>query len=376
MAAHRYWRLLGLRCLSGQAYSGVSGVRLYEGEGGPDVAPEAAASYTQSPQYTQGSIFGSGAGSGSLVQFEGDVHKGIIFDFGAGNEKELTALALYPNRDSAARTWSDIEIARSDDGADWETGWWAIRKGSGWDSGTFTTITRPAAEPHQHWRVRPELSQDGDRINACAELAIYGSVGGINLSLAGVASAPDQFAFYSPAWANDDNPGTFWIGDRRVERGCWIAVALPSPVDAAQVGFTAPHDGSFNRCPASGWVESSPDGESFLPRLYFSGVTWTANQVVTFNLGEGGGYPEDAAARLTQAVALALATGSTPAKLAQGAALSLGTGTFPARLTEAHVRAMWARSTPTRASQAAVLLLARPRPVRNVTRQLVLANVF
>jgi hypothetical protein len=224
-------------------------------------------------------------------QADGTSGQWIGQDFGAGNEKDIVEITMQLlSGVTLSRGMREFDVQYSDDNSTWTTSWSVTTT---WPSTAQQTFTKPSAVASRYWRVRCNLTYAGLSSMSCAEMELRESSGGSDATGSGTASASTTAAGTAAVNAFDNDTSTIWSGNSDVAASSWLRYDFGSGVTKSivQVSFTARNDATlFNQAPASGWVESSTDGVNFLPRISFSGLSWSqgSTNLIPSSGGSGG----------------------------------------------------------------------------------------
>lgn len=284
MAAHRYWRVY-CRMNSGDTnYTGLTEVEMATSAAGADVTSTTFAIGSGTYQAGTASDAFDDDFTGDVVQWTGTgAGKWVGQDFGAANEKDIIEVRIRPNKDAANRTFAEFDIQFSDDNVTWTTLWSASY--TAWVIGTTVTFSLPSAVASRHWRLRADTLVSGNTMS-CAELEMRLTHGGADQCSGGTASARTTYSGYPASQAFDNNSATLWSGNAGVDDCEWLAYDFGSGVtkDIQQLYFTSRNDASYTQSPTAGWIESSPDGVSWLKRKTFSGLSWSQGSSNTIDV--------------------------------------------------------------------------------------------
>jgi hypothetical protein len=288
MAAHRYWRIRQRINAGGTTYSGVTEIEMAETAGGADVTSSTFGFCSLTPQAgTVANAFDNN--TTTRLQVTGTSIYWVGQDFGAGNEKDIAEVRIWPNTDAANRTFGEFDIEWSDDGATYTTAWSCSY--TAWVIVTSVTFTKPSALASRYWRVRADTVGSGNNMS-CAECEMRETASGADQTGSGTASARTTFSGSPASNAFDNNSSTLWSGTSGVDDCEWLAYDFGAGVTKAidEISWTARSDSALFQNPTAGWLESSPDGRSWRTRRTFSGVTWsTLGQTQTIIAASSGG---------------------------------------------------------------------------------------
>lgn len=140
---HRYWRLNFTATYANNSVR-LQEVELYTAVGGADVTGSGTASAeagnaAQAFDNNTGTEWDTLSGGGGLPDW-------LQYDFGAGNEKDIVSIGLFPNS-TTLQCPKNFDVLYSDDGSTWTT-YWSITNasfpGGGGAGSTFSKFTDPA----------------------------------------------------------------------------------------------------------------------------------------------------------------------------------------------------------------------------------------
>jgi hypothetical protein len=269
---HRYWRIYSRLNGGNSGTTAIYELQLRTAVGGTTVTGSGGA--TSSAGTAANAFDGNTATACNLTNAVGQWLK---YDFGAGNERDIVEIAAVCDSSSGTNL-NEFDIQWSDDGSTWTTAW-SVSKPTGWTAGTTYVFTKPDAVASRYWRVRG-FTAVGSGAEYVSEMEMRSAIGGADQCSGGTAIARGWFSTYVPANAFDNNFSTFYIGNAVGSESAWLGYDFGSGVTKSilQVSYTTEPagGGSYNNSPSSGVVESSPDKISWLPRIPFSGLTWTS----------------------------------------------------------------------------------------------------
>ena len=131
--SHRYWRLYHPFSATNGSYMGYGEIELMDDSGidltsPADAAARATASSfqvagTEAAQAFDDVLTKGGAGDYNWWQTSKADNSWIAWDFGEGNEKDISRVRVYSNLDGVDRTLDGARVQYSDDGAIWQTSW-------------------------------------------------------------------------------------------------------------------------------------------------------------------------------------------------------------------------------------------------------------
>lgn len=291
MATHRYWRLYCRKTAGATDFVGVTEIEMATSAAGADVTSTAFAIGSGSYQAGTASDAFDNDFTGDVLQWDITELPGVWVgqNFGAGNEKDIVEVRVRPNKDAANRTFGEFDVQFSDDNVTWTTAW-SVTKTSGYVVGTTFTFTPPSAAASRYWRVRGENVSN----MSCAEMEMRESAGGADATGSGTPTASSTFdGTTGAAKAFDNSAATLWSSANvSVLASEWIRYDFGVGVtkDIQEISYQTRNDAFFAQAPASGWVESSADAVNWLPRKYFSGLSWSAGatNLITLVAGAGG----------------------------------------------------------------------------------------
>lgn len=369
MAAHRYWRILGLYNAAG-AQRGYSGLKFLQG----GVVQTTHLGTITGDAAVDGSIsqiFNATAGAGTICQWPSG-QKQITYDFGAGNAKDIDEIQIYPDRDGVNRTYNDMVILSSDDNATW-TVEWLLRMASWTGVASFKSFPRPAADPsgYRAWRIRSYTQRTDQTRMAIAEIEMRLTVAGADQCSGGTPYYTSQNNGTTDAGANafDNNNATAWTSLAQDARSAWIGYDFGSGVKKEILDFNIriPNNSNWGWAPTEFYIDVTNDdpvsanGSNWLSIFNNIGapLSWGAQGEAQSVLLEP---PASEAVEVSQAFTLALAGGANTV-VSQLAFLAMYS--YPAEtveLSQLELRALMSQSRDTRISQAAVLVLVKENP--------------
>lgn len=274
MAAHRYWRLRCRLNAGDSGFTGLTEIQMRTVSGGANVATGGTAISTGTIQAGSAAQCFDGNTTTTLIQWSGNGAGGALsvgYDFGAGNEKDILEIVVWPDKDAAARAFGEFDAQYSDDNVTWTTAWSVTA--SGWVVGTSKTFTKPSAAAHRYWRIRPFKAFNGGTSGfGIAEVEMKETVGGSDATGSGTASARTTFSGTSAANAFDNSSSTIYSHNTTAFESDWLQYDFGSGVTKTIVEVTLlpRNDISWGQAPTSAYVESSPDAVNFLERFRFT----------------------------------------------------------------------------------------------------------
>lgn len=217
----------------------------------------------------------TGAGSG-FCQVTGAA--AVNFDTTFLTAKAVHGVKIWPMRDAVARTPGHFDIQAFVSGA-WQTVFsvamptWTIDVPQ-----TFLKPTHTAAA--RYWRNRVTTLSGGGTL-AMSEQQWRLTLGGANAALSKVAIFRAEQAGQPASNLHDGNINTFYASTNAVFYAdadyAGVDMGVGQTANFAQMAMSARNDGFPNQCPASGQIQSSDDGISWLPRKTYSLPAFTTN---------------------------------------------------------------------------------------------------
>lgn len=166
MAAHRYWRVFHLT-VNGGEYASWAEIEMFETIGGANVCVggTASASSFYGVGYEPSVAFDGNKTTDAFwttVQYQQN-NSWIMYDFGAGNEKDIVEFAVTSRQASLNQTPRDFYLQWSDDSISWHTAAICIDQ-TGWTSNqtrtfrSYSDIVYSLARPYSTDAELPVLS--------------------------------------------------------------------------------------------------------------------------------------------------------------------------------------------------------------------------
>jgi hypothetical protein len=327
--AHRYWRIFVSTSSSG-GFPAFSNIEMREAGGGADATfPGGTANASTTFNGDTLASYAFDADANTIWMANGATNQWVSFDFGSGNAKSITEVALTSRNDAFFNDCIATGMVQYADGdifnpASWttafsiSTGSWTqaqtktfnaagtVSYGAGATSqaqsdaatvgvsvdctvaiGQAQTAAAAASNgAHRYWRVNVTAA-NGRNWVGCAKLAMRSTFGGADLCTGGTAIAQNQYdpegqvpanAFDSDAnseWASGSGVVPVWLG---YDFGAGNAKAI------VEFAWTARTDSfGVTDSPSAGALQYSDDGTNWTEAFPFSGSTgWTAGETRTF----------------------------------------------------------------------------------------------
>jgi hypothetical protein len=281
MAAHRYWRLY-CTAGNGEPNLGLAEIQLRASLGGADETGSGTASASSG---TAANLFDNN-NTTVLTTTSGAYPHWISYDFGAGNDKAITEIAIN-TRTQIRYSPTDFQLQWSDDNSAWTT-LFTVKGFGEWPSGQATFMVFNADRIYdngvsgQFWRLRSTATDGGAQVGLC-ELMLYDS-SGINQCSGGTpfsstqleGGGPNTQAFDGIVTGGDTNR---WNGFSVAE---WIGYKFPSAKTIITVGIVA--QTTFQSKSPKDFVIEYWDGSAYQTAMTLTNITgWTSGQTRYFN---------------------------------------------------------------------------------------------
>jgi hypothetical protein len=292
LGAHRYWRMVFRETGNGTTgFLGLAEVELFEDYFGANIAPLATVTTdcttlsNQGPTKAKdaGASVGSATWLGSLTDMVFGastwVNKYLKFDFGSGNDKEITVHRVIGSALAATldqpKKW---DWQYSDDDTNWTTVE-TIDGQTGWDDFEIRTFAAPGVSApsysgspwgtHTYWRILLINVAQPNFAFGCREVELRATPGGADQATGGTATAGNSFSgSFLPANAFDDSTATAWasaswsgasaISTNFLRYQFGSAVAVAGVLWNARAGST-----EGRQSPSTSWVQFSDDGTNW-----------------------------------------------------------------------------------------------------------------
>jgi hypothetical protein len=205
-SGHRYWRIkFHTTNDTGGGTMQVGEVELHTSIGGADVTGSgtASASYNNG---TAGDAFDNNTSSHWDVA-SGNYPATLVYDFGAGNEKDIVEFAIYASDGPSAPRKFDLEW--SDDNSAWTT-LFEIAGETGWSSATTRTWSA-STDPdlYRYWRMYV-TANNGNAYVSLQSFEMRESISGADITDSANAIGNDAQFTLEPSRAFDRNTTTVW----------------------------------------------------------------------------------------------------------------------------------------------------------------------
>lgn len=156
--------------------------------------------------------------------------------------------------------------------------------------GALVPVTAQALIPasrapgtYRFWRVRVPSTAVPATYVELRELEFRTSVGGANAATGGQAISSGNYSLSYPPWRGfDNNTTTTWASAIYTSGDQWLGYLFPASVSLAQILWR--NYSSTTAAPSQFFVDRSDDGVTWTQTNAFSGLTWTSDEVKTFNL--------------------------------------------------------------------------------------------
>lgn len=281
MAAHRYWRV-SRRASGDNNWANFAEFEMRTSSGGADQTGSGTAISSGGNAGNPGNAFDNNTGTFWQISGAAAVAASWLgYDFGSGNDKEIVEIALTPLSGFGLRAFSEFDVQYSDDASTWTTDWSC--------SYTWTNaqkvFTKPSAVASRYWRIRSGTTGT----LSCSELELRATPGGADETGSGTAIARTTAGGFPASNAYDNNATTDYVSTSPgvVADLEYLGYDFGSGVtkDIQEFSWTARDDAFFAQAPASGWLESGPNGTDWLGRHFFSGLSWSSGSTNVVTVG-------------------------------------------------------------------------------------------
>lgn len=208
---------------------------------------------------------------------------------------------VFPDRKYALGLWSDNALTANSAGqnsmfyttfAYSSTGFpTADQPDFRYSTGSLVPLVAQALLPasraggtYRFWRVRiPHTAVPSATYVELRELEFRTSVGGADAANGGQPLASSIFSTTYPAWnAFNNSTADTWASTTYTSGSQWVGYLFPASVALAQIVWS--NYSSTTAAPSEFFVDRSDDGVTWTQTNVFSGLSWTSDEVKTFNL--------------------------------------------------------------------------------------------
>lgn len=256
--AHRYWRILIIRGLSGSG-SNIAELDLRSVSGGTNLAlgKTATASSVAGPTFVA-----ANATDGSATTFwdsGGILPCSLSVDLGAATEIVEVAITVRP--DAFVNSPRTFAVQSSDDNVTWRNEWYVADTNIG--RGLTRTFTRPpATDTARHWGMW--INEAGGSSCAMSEVELRSSPNGPDFTGSGVATTSSRAgAGFSADFMFDDNFGSAWDAGSKIPAYWAYDLGVGQTAKLQEVAISARRDSFFFLGPTNAEMMYSDDGEVF-----------------------------------------------------------------------------------------------------------------
>lgn len=281
MAAHRYWRIYSIINRGSATYTQFAEIELRATSGGADQTTTGGGPVSFSHALQAGSAAGTVANDGTttFAQIADTTNVWWRYDFGAGNEKDITEVAIWGAVGAANRAPGQFAVQYSDDGTSWTDAW--LCSASSYTENVAQVFTKPtAASAYRYWRVRMwDAMISAGVVFSIAEMEMATALSGADECSGGTAISYDG----TSANAFDGSTATFWSSSSDASHHyLGYNFGAGNEKQIVEIRMLPRQDNSWWRqWPINCWVEAGSDGKNFLP-------IWSTSQ--TLNPYDGGYY--------------------------------------------------------------------------------------
>lgn len=274
--AHRYWRINITDWYNG--VGALSELEFYR------VANEAKISTAGGTPSASSTAFGSVAdafdgvlGGGNYWHPNGGSAAWLAMDFGSGNAKEVSAVAILDRQD-AQQGPTAFDVQYSDDGSSWTTAWSV--SGLAFSGSKKWSIDPDAG--YRIWRLRFDNNSSGGGAVRISEFELKRTAGGADFTSESFYYTASATTAGSVANIFDNDTGTMWTANG----ACNIRVFMPHTDDVVEFTMTASTDGWHSQGPDNVYLDYSDDAGATWTNVYtnLSVGSWTSGQTKTFTV--------------------------------------------------------------------------------------------
>lgn len=279
----------------------VAELDLRESVGGSNVTGSgtASASSIYSGSYDGAKAFDGNPATNLSTADNYYTNQWLAYDFGSGNDKDINEFALTVINYSANHPMN-FALQHSDDGATWETKFlvfdqisWTAASTRTYNSSNSLAFASVAAR--RYWRVRCMPGTENENLGI-QELELRESVGGVDATGSGTASASTYVSTHAPANAFDGNGSTSWYS--AVGQANWIQYDFGEGATKA-IAEWAITCGSTTAVPLLSVLQMSADGTTWENVAHSELQTgWSLTETRAFSVPSSGVSSLEASAGL------------------------------------------------------------------------------
>lgn len=278
---HRYWKFFADVNTGDSGYTTIAELGLYPtSSGGTNLLTIASSVTSRTPPFS-GSLPQMWDGNfATTAQWNQTDSVELDIDFGSGSAYDIGYVKIACQSGSETAAPNETHLEWSDDGVTYTRQWFQV-----WityTDNTFQTATRPTGTTGTQWRV---VQGDTSDMSA-AEITMASSTGGSNLCTnSALAFAHDSFGAQLPDLAFDGNPSTIWSSSGASQGAWvnWIGYNFGTAETITEITWQDRNSFSTTQNPETGSVQFSNDGTAWLEAWSWTGATWTAGQILTFD---------------------------------------------------------------------------------------------
>lgn len=282
--AHRYWRVYVTANTGSTAHLSINEIQLRESLGGADATGSGTAS--------QSAFWFTGYEGSKAFDNNNSTHwynsppgmpQWVSYDFGAGNDKDIVELAIFPNANRPQNP-SSFALQYSDDNSSWTT-LFSVENYVEWVYSTLNVFSA-SDSPTQNgadtaWRVKVTARNGA---NACTvdSLMMFPTGSAVDACTGGKAFANTCGGLGANFPANAfDATAAYWLSEDSVTS--WLGYRFASAQTITTVGIKCRTGADVNQAPKDFTVEYW-NGSSWQVAMTLTNITgWTAGQTRYFD---------------------------------------------------------------------------------------------